>query len=114
MHCEELEKVNVRSNEDKYFQVKTQLPLAEKEELLVFLRDNLDVFVWSAYEVLNVDLEFIYHPLNVNSVVMLKRQPPQCSSKEHAKVVNKLKQAGAIKDAFYPKWLANTVVVKKK
>lgn len=28
--------------------------------------------------------------------------------------VNKLKQVGAIKEAFYPKWLANTVVVKKK
>ena len=28
--------------------------------------------------------------------------------------VNKLKQAGAIKEVFYPKWLANTVVVKKK
>ena len=26
----------------------------------------------------------------------------------------KLKQARAIKEVFYPKWLANTVVVKKK
>ena len=26
----------------------------------------------------------------------------------------KLKQAGAIKKVFYPKWLANIVVVKKK
>ena len=26
----------------------------------------------------------------------------------------KLKQAGAIKETFYPEWLANTVVVKKK
>ena len=28
--------------------------------------------------------------------------------------MNKLKQAGAIKEVFYPKWLANMVVVKKK
>jgi len=28
--------------------------------------------------------------------------------------MNKLKQAEAIKEVFYPKWLANTVVVKKK
>ena len=28
--------------------------------------------------------------------------------------VAKLKQAGAIKEAFYPEWLANTIVVKKK
>ena len=26
----------------------------------------------------------------------------------------KLKQAGAIKEVFYPNWLANTVMVKKK
>ena len=26
----------------------------------------------------------------------------------------KFKQAGAIKEVFYPEWLANTVVVKKK
>ena len=46
------------------------------------------------------------------------KQPPRPSSKEHAKAirveVNKLKQAGAIKEIFYPKWLANIVVVKKK
>ena len=28
--------------------------------------------------------------------------------------MNKLKQAGAIKKVFYPEWLANIVVVKKK
>lgn len=28
--------------------------------------------------------------------------------------VNKLKQARAIKEAFYPKWVANIVVMKKK
>ena len=28
--------------------------------------------------------------------------------------MNKLKRAGAIKEIFYPEWLANTVVVKKK
>ena len=26
----------------------------------------------------------------------------------------KLKQTGTIKEVFYPKWLANTVMVKKK
>ena len=28
--------------------------------------------------------------------------------------MRKLKRVGAIKDVFYPEWLANTVVVKKK
>ncbi|XP_023913139.1 uncharacterized protein LOC112024736 [Quercus suber] len=90
----------------------------EKGELLDFLKSNMDVSAWSAYETLGIDLEFIYHQLNVNSSVVPRRQPPRRSLKKHAEAVkeevNKLKQAGAIKEAFYPDWLANTVVVKKK
>jgi len=54
----------------------------------------------------------------VNPRDVPKRQPPRHSSKEHAEAVKedviKLKQAGAIKEAFYLEWLANTMVVKKK
>ena len=28
--------------------------------------------------------------------------------------MRKLKQVGAMKEVFYPEWLANTVIVKKK
>ena len=56
--------------------------------------------------------------MNVNPKAKPRKQQSRRSSNEHAKVVreevNKLKQVGAIKKAFYPKWLANTVVVKKK
>ena len=49
---------------------------------------------------------------------MSKSQPPQRSSKGHVEAVKddviKLKQVGAIKEAFYPKLLANTVVVKRR
>ena len=74
-------------------------------------------FSWSAYEAPGVDPNFICHNLNVNPMVIPKKQPPWHSSKEHAKAVkeevNKLKRAGAIKEVFYLEWLANTVVVKK-
>ena len=50
--------------------------------------------------------------------ITLKKQPPRRSSKEHSDAIKeeviKLKRAGAIKEVFYPEWLANTVVVKKK
>ena len=78
----------------------------------------MDVFAWDAYEAPRVDPSFIYHHLNINPSVIPKKQPPQRSSKTHANVVRdevaKLKKVGAIKEVFYPKWLANTVVVKKK
>ena len=46
-----------------------------------------------------------------------KKQPSRRSSKDHPdaiKVEVMNKRAGAIKEVFYSKWLANTVVVKKK
>ena len=50
--------------------------------------------------------------------ITLKKQPPRRSSKEHSDAIKeeviKLKRAGVIKEVFYPEWLANTVVVKKK
>ena len=77
----------------------------------------MDVFAWDAYEAPAVDSDFICHHLNVNPSITLKKQPPRRPSKEHANAVKeevmKLKKARAIKEVFYPEWLANTVVVKK-
>ena len=54
----------------------------------------------------------------MNPSVTSKKQPPRHPSNKHVEAVKseviKLKQAGAIKEVFYPQWLANTVVVKKK
>ena len=90
----------------------------EREQLVEFLRKNVDVFAWDAYEALGVDPNFICHHLNVYPSIIPKRQPPRRPSKEHAKAVRnevtKLKQARAIKEVFYPQCLANMVVVKKK
>ena len=92
------------------------MPPQEKQELIEFLRKNVDVFAWNAYEALGIDPDFIYHHLNVNSSITSRKQPPRHSSKDHYEAakdeVTKLKQAGAIKEVFYPEWLANTVVVK--
>ena len=56
--------------------------------------------------------------LNVNPSASPKRQLPRRSSKDHSDAVKdevmKLKEAGAINEVFYPEWLANIVVVKKK
>ena len=116
--CEDLEKIIIDNDDGKYFQVGVQLPTREKEEPVAFLRKNVDVFAWSAYEAPRVDLNFICHHLNVNPSVTPKKQPPRRSSKEHSDTVKeevvKLKRAGAIKEVFYLEWLANMMVVNKK
>ena len=82
------------------------MPSREKEELLAFLRRNVDVFAWNAYKAPGVDLDFVCHHLNVNPAVLPRKQPHWRSSKEHfdavKEEVNKLKQAETIKKVFYP------------
>ena len=74
--CEELEKIIIDNDEEKFFQLGVQLPPREKEELIVFLKKNVDVFAWSAYEAPWVDPNFICHHLNVNPSITPKKQPP--------------------------------------
>ena len=118
MKCEDLEKVVVGDDSEKFFQIGAQTLLLEKKQLVDLLRRNVDVFAWNAYEAPGVDPNFICHHLNVNPFITPRRQPPWRPSKEHVEAVKnevtKLKQAEAIKEIFYRQWLANTVVVKKK
>ena len=118
MNCEGLERVTIGDDRERFFQVGARLPPQEREELVELLRGNVDVFAWDAYEALGLNPEFICHRLNVDPSVTPKKQPPRRPSSEHVEAIKaevvKLKQAGAIKEIFYPQWLANTVVVKKK
>ena len=89
----------------------------ERVKMLLFLVQNVDMFARSPYEVPGVDPEFIVHKLNVDPLYHPKKQKPRRLAKEHVDAirqeVKKLKEAGTIKEIFFPKWLANTVVVKK-
>ena len=67
--CEDLVKVVVGDDPEKFFQIGFQLPYQEKEELIEFLKRNIDVFAWNAYKALGVDPEFICHHLKVNLLI---------------------------------------------
>ena len=113
-----MEKGIIDTDPKKFFQVGVPLPPYEKQALIEFLRKNVGVFAWDACEAPGIDPDFIYHHLNANPSIIPRKQPPRRSSKDHYEAVKdevtRLKQARAIKEVFYPKWLANTVVVKKK
>ena len=108
----------IDTDPEKFFQVGAQLSTREKQALIEFLQDNIDIFAWDACKAPGVDPDFICHHLNVNPSIIPRKQPLSRSSKDHYEAakeeVTKLKRAGAIKEVFYPEWLANTVVVKKK
>ena len=85
--CEDLVKVVIGDNPEKFFQIGFQLPHQEREELIEFLKRNIDIFAWNAYEAPGVDLEFICHHLKVNPLITPRKQLPRRPSKEHAKAV---------------------------
>ena len=86
MKCEDLERVVVGDDLKKFFQVGIQMPLLEKEQLVEFLRRNVDMFAWDAYEAPGVDPNFICHHLNVNSSITSRRQQPRCPSRSMQKL----------------------------
>ena len=81
------------------------MPHQKREELIEFLKRNINVFAWNAYETPRIDPEFICHYLKVNPLITPRKQPPWRPSKEHAEAVReevtRLKQAGAIKEVFF-------------
>ena len=85
--CEDLEKFPVGDDLEKFFQVWAQLPPQKKGELVEFLKRNVNVFAWNAYEALGVDSNFICHHLNVNPSVTPRKQPSRRSSKDYSDAV---------------------------
>ena len=116
--AEGLEKVKILFDTDRYFQIGSSMEEGDKIKVLLLLIQNMDVFAWSPYEVLWVDPEFIMHKLNVDPSFPPKKQRLRRSAKEYVEAVRseirRLREAGAIREAFFLEWLANTVVVKKK
>ncbi|XP_030924708.1 uncharacterized protein LOC115951690 [Quercus lobata] len=104
VNCEELEKVLVGSDPERFFQIGSKLPPEEKSALIAFLRQNVDVFAWDPYKAPGVDPDFICHHLNVNPAITPKRQAPRRPSKEHTDAVReevaRLKKVGAIKEVM--------------
>ena len=116
--AEKLINVKILPDTNKYFRIGSSMEDCDKIKMLLFLIQNVDVFAWSPYEVPGVDPKFIVHKFNVDPSFPHKKQKLRKSAKEHVEVVRlevrRLKEAGAIREIFFPEWLANTMVVKKK
>ena len=72
--AEEVLKVRILPDTDRYFQIGTSMNDRERVEMLLFFLQNVDVFAWNPYEVPGVDPEFIVHKLNVDPSFPPKKQ----------------------------------------
>jgi hypothetical protein len=95
----------------------SQLSDEQEKTLLRFLFNNKDVFAWIANYLCGVNRDVIEHSLNVDPSFRPRKQRLRKMSEDKAEgarnEVKRLLSAGVIREVTYPKWLANTVMVKK-
>ena len=91
---------------------------AEEARLIQFLCNNQELFTWSSSDLRGVSRAVIEHTLEVNPMAKPVKQGQRTMSEERQKVaqaeVQKLLDAGIIREVQYTKWLANVVMVPKK
>lgn len=115
---EDLVTVPITDDGSRFFLIGSSLNATDREQMIQFLKLNIDAFAWTPYEMPGVDPSFICHKLNVAKEKKPVVQRPRRSAPAHTEAVieevDRLLEADAIRDVQYPTWLANTVVVKKK
>ncbi|XP_070682894.1 uncharacterized protein [Malus domestica] len=103
---------------EKRIWVGSLLSDAEVEELMKFLRSNVDVFAWYHRDMLGIDPEVACHQLNVDLSYPPHRQKQRRFAPERyqsiSKEVDRLIEVGFIRDVWCPTWVSNVVVVGKK
>jgi hypothetical protein len=96
----------------------SDLTPSEAMTLIQFLQKNRDVFAWSSKDLTGVHRNFIEHKLNIDASIKPRRQKLRKMSDDKVVAVKsevqRLLDASVIREVLYPKWLANTVPVKKK
>uniref|UniRef100_A0A2N9F9V4 Reverse transcriptase domain-containing protein n=1 Tax=Fagus sylvatica TaxID=28930 RepID=A0A2N9F9V4_FAGSY len=106
------------SNPELFFLVGSKLSAVDKEQLLQLLMNNREVFAWSVYDASGVSPDFACHTLNIGPKHKLVAQKRQKLAPERATIVleevERLLASRTIREVQYPRWLSNTVVVKKK
>ena len=95
----------------------TTLSRKMRSRLVQFLKENLNVFIWSHEDMPGISPRVIEHKLNVNPKMKPIQQKQRAFTPERNQTitneVNKLLTAGFIREVYYPEWLTNVVLVKK-
>ncbi|KAF8725758.1 hypothetical protein HU200_020310 [Digitaria exilis] len=103
----------------KTIDLQTGDPSKIAENALVdFLRAQADIFATKPSNMPRVPRELIEHKLDLNESAKPKKQRLRRFATERREAIKKelakLLAAGFIKEVFYPDWLANPVLVRKK
>ncbi|CAJ2653385.1 unnamed protein product [Trifolium pratense] len=101
----------------KGIKIGTGLPDFVKKQLIACLKDNAELFAWSAAEMPGIDPEVACHQLTLDprasAVVQRRRKQSPEKAEAAEKAVKDLLEANFISEARYTTWLSNVVLVKK-
>ncbi|GJZ44291.1 reverse transcriptase domain-containing protein [Tanacetum coccineum] len=88
-----------------------------RTELCALLKRNLDIFAWQPSDMTGVPRSIAEHKLNIRKGYSPVRQKKRGQAPERAKAiqaeVQKLVEAGIMREVYYHDWLSNPVMVKK-
>ncbi|GJU89557.1 reverse transcriptase domain-containing protein [Tanacetum coccineum] len=88
-----------------------------RTELCALLKANLDIFAWQPSDMTGVPRSIAEHRLNIRDGYPPVRQKKRSQAPERAKAiqaeVQKLVEAGIMREVYYHDWLSNPVMVKK-
>ncbi|GKD33903.1 reverse transcriptase domain-containing protein [Tanacetum coccineum] len=92
-------------------------PKKGRKELCSLLKQNLDIFAWKPADMTGVPRSIAEHRLNIREECSPVRQKKRGQAPERNKAiqeeVEKLVDAGIMKEVHYHSWLSNPVMVKK-
>ena len=98
-------------------QIGKNLPTQLKRDLQILLRNNLDIFAWQPSDMTGVPRSLAEHALNERMEARPIRQKKRSQSGERNRAINtevdKLVQAGILRESIFPSWVVNPVMVKK-
>nr|GEW10152.1 reverse transcriptase domain-containing protein [Tanacetum cinerariifolium] len=88
-----------------------------RTELCFVLKKNLDIFAWQPSDMTGVPRSVAEHRLNIREGYSPVRQKKRGQAPERAKAiqaeVQKLVEAGIMREVYYHDWLSNPIMVKK-
>ncbi|GJZ69944.1 reverse transcriptase domain-containing protein [Tanacetum coccineum] len=93
------------------------LSLEGRTKLRTLLKKNMDIFAWQPSDMTGVPRSIAEHRLNIQEGYSPVRQKKRGQAPERAKAiqaeVQKLVEAGIMREVYYHDWLSNPVMVKK-
>lgn len=102
---------------NKVLNVGSQLSLQVRKKLILFLKDNLDVFAWSHSDMCGIPPEYAVHTRNIDPTITPVKQKRRTQGPERSAAlkeeVDKLMKNGFIRESVYPNWVSNPVLVKR-